>query len=104
MSRFLAMGLLVSLLTVPLTAAGDDSPIVIENDVLRVTLNVSDASLIVFDKRIAFEWRQSVAPGFQVAPGSIKKTAASLEAQIAGKGGPYSLTLALSPDRPHGLD
>src|SRR4051794_23680503 len=104
MDRIVITLALVLLLGAALTAAGDDAPTAIENDTLRVTLNTGDASLIVRDKRTEFEWRQSITPGLHVAPGSLKKSVASLSAQIAGKGGPYSLTLSLSPDCPHGVD
>jgi hypothetical protein len=104
MGRFLVTGFCLSLLAVALTAAEDNAPTTIENNTLRITLNINDASLIVHDKRMDFEWGQSVTPGFQVASGTVKSSAASLSAQIAGKGGPFSLTLALLPDCPHGVD
>src|SRR5438093_6317170 len=34
----------------------------IENDVLRISLSISDASLTVVDKRITLEWRQQARP------------------------------------------
>ena len=35
---------------------------------------------------------------------SLKQTPGSLSAEVAGPGGPYSITLTLAPDRPHGID
>jgi hypothetical protein len=87
-----------------ITAANDQAAVSIENDSLLVTLNTSDASLTVTDKRIAMPWRQQVTPGFQVVATSVKRLPTTLSAEVQGKDGPYLLTLALTPDSPHGVD
>ena len=62
----------------------------IENDVLRISLSISDASLTVVDKRVALDWRQQVRPGFRVASDSIRVSPTSLSATVLGEGQPMS--------------
>ena len=85
-------------------AADADAPVSIENDALRISLAIQDASLTVTDKRIGLVWRQQVTPGFRVIASSVKQTPANLSAEVTGQGGPYSLTLSLTPDRLHGFE
>jgi len=82
---------------------GNDVP-TIENDVVRISLSTSDASLTVVDKRIPLEWRQQVRPGFRVAPDSIHTTPTSLSATVLGEGATYALTVSLSKDSPFAFD
>src|SRR5437867_5117796 len=60
---------------------GNDVPTV-ENDVVRISLSISDASLSVVDKRISLEWRQQVRPGFRIAPDSVRTSPTSLSARV----------------------
>ena len=93
------------LLIGPASWAADDPALVsIENELLRIALAQNDASLTVTDKRTALVWRQAVTPGFRVVASSIKQTPGTISAEIAGDGGPYTLTLSLNPDCPHGFD
>jgi Glycosyl hydrolases related to GH101 family, GH129 len=82
---------------------GNDLP-TIENDVVRISLSTSDASLTVVDKRIPLEWRQQVRPGFRVAPDSIHTSPTSLSATVAGEGATYALTVSLSKESPSAFD
>src|SRR5262249_43874053 len=91
-------------LTAARPIAAEDAAVFIENDVLRVSLAPNDASLTVTDKGNGFVWRQQVAAGFRVEPASIKQSPGSLAAEVAGPGGPYSLSIRLAPDAPHGFD
>jgi hypothetical protein len=84
--------------------AAEDAAVVIENDVLCVSLAAQDASLTVTDKRNDFVWRQQVAAGFRVMPASVKVSPGSLSAEVTGLGGPYSLSIRLAADSPHGFD
>ena len=68
----------------------------VENDVLRISLSISDASLTVVDKRITLEWRQRVRPGFRVAPDSVHIRPTSLSARVEGEGRTYLLTVSLA--------
>ena len=82
---------------------GNDVP-TIENDVVRISLSASDASLTVVDKRIPLEWRQQVRPGFRVAPDSIHTTPASLSATVLGEGATQASApelLAAPPESSH---
>lgn len=76
---------------------GNDAP-PIENDLVRISLSASDASLIVVDKRIPLEWRQQVRPGFRVASDTIRTNATSLSATVLGGAEPYVLTISLSKE------
>ena len=76
----------------------------LENDMLRISLSISDASLTVVDKRIALEWRQQVSPGFRVAPDSIRLSPTSLSATVLRTGATYVLTISLTKESPHAFD
>ena len=76
----------------------------IENDIVRISLSTSDASLTVVDKRIPLEWRQQVRPGFRVAPESIRTNPTSLAATVLGEGATYALTVSLSKESPAAFD
>ncbi|PYV69505.1 MAG: hypothetical protein DMG96_33785 [Acidobacteria bacterium] len=76
----------------------------IENDVLRISLSISDASLTVVDKRITLEWRQQVRPGFRVAADSIRVSPTSLSARVLGEGATYVLTVSLTKESPYAFD
>src|SRR6478672_9712199 len=91
-------------LAAAIAAADDNASASIENDSLRVALNVTDASLAVTDKRFGLAWQQRVTPGFQVVASSVKRTPGSISAEITGKGGPYLLILSFAPDCPEGFD
>jgi len=56
----------------------------IENDVLRIALSISDASLTVLDKRIKLEWGQQVRPGFRIAAEGVRVSPTSLSATVLG--------------------
>src|SRR4051794_13297109 len=84
--------------------ADENASAVLENEALRISLSPQDASFSVTDKRIGLVWPQQVTPGLRVVAGSLKQTPGSLSAQVAGPGGPYSITLTLAPDRPHEID
>jgi hypothetical protein len=88
----------------PARGADDEAPVILENEVLRLSLSRQDASLSVTDKRIGLDWPQKVAPGFRVVAEGLKAGPGSLSAVVAGQGGPYALTLTLAPDCPHGFD
>ena len=96
--------LLVWLVAAAAWAADDKALVILENEVLRISLALDDASLTVTDKRLGLVWRQEVTAGFQVVPSSVKQTPGSLSAEVTGKGSPYSITLTLAPDSPHGFD
>src|SRR5712691_448302 len=81
-----------------------NAPPTIENDVLRISLSPSDASLTVVDKRITLEWRQQVRPGFRVAPDSIRMSPTSLSARVLGEGATYVLTISLIKECPYAFD
>jgi hypothetical protein len=98
-----AVALLLCFAASRFTAAEDAAPVV-ENNVLRVSLAPNDASLTVTDKRNDLVWRQQVAAGFRVTAASIKQSPGNLSADVTGPGGPYSLTIRLAPDSPHGFD
>jgi Glycosyl hydrolases related to GH101 family, GH129 len=105
MKRIGLCALAVVGLIAPTTWAADDNALPsIENDALRISLRTQDASLTVIDKQIGLVWRQQMTRGFQVAISSVKQTPGSLSAEVTGQGGPYVLTLSLSPDCPHGFD
>src|SRR5437899_7312331 len=76
----------------------------IENDVLRISLSPSDASLTVVDKRITLEWRQQVRPGFRVEPDSIRVSQTSLSAKVLGEGATYVLTISLTKESQYAFD
>src|SRR6184192_1238826 len=76
----------------------------IENDVLRISVSISDASLTVVDKRIALEWRQQVRRGFRIAPDSIRMSPTSLSASVLGGGATYVLTISLTKESPYAFD
>src|SRR5436305_9967462 len=84
--------------------ADQDAPAILENEALRISLSPRDASFSVTDKRIGLAWPQKVTPGFRVVADGLKQTPGSISAGVAGPGGPYSITLTLAPDRPHGID
>ena len=84
--------------------ADENASAILENEALRISLSPQDASFSVTDKRIGLVWPQQVTPGFRVVADSLKRTPGSLSAEVAGPGGPYSITLTLAPDRPHGID
>jgi hypothetical protein len=75
----------------------------IENDVLRVSVSLSDASLTVVDKRIALEWHQQVRRGFRVVPDSIRVSPTSLSATVLGRA-TYVLTISLTKEFPYAFD
>jgi hypothetical protein len=75
----------------------------IENDVLRISLSLSDGSLTVVDKRTGLEWRQQVRRGVRVAPDSICVTPTSLSATVLGRAN-YTTTISLTKECPHGFD
>jgi Glycosyl hydrolases related to GH101 family, GH129 len=105
MNRITLCALVVVGLIAPTAQAADDNALPsIENDALCVSLLKQDALLTVMDKRIGLVWRQRVAPGFQVVAASVKQTPGRLSAKVTGQGGPYSLTISLAPDHPHGFD
>ena len=83
--------------------SGNDRP-TIENDVLRIALSMSDASLTVVDKRVTLEWRQQVRPGFRVAPDSIRMSPTSFSARVLGEGATYVLTISLTKESPYAFD
>jgi Glycosyl hydrolases related to GH101 family, GH129 len=76
----------------------------IENEVVRISLSISDASLTVVDKRIALEWRQQVRPGFRVAPDSIRTNPTSLSATVLGEAASYLLTVSLTKESAYAFD
>src|SRR3954471_8541943 len=84
--------------------ADDHASAILENEALRISLSLQDASFSVTDRRIGLVWPQQVTPGFRVVADSLKRTPVSLSAEVAGPGVPYSITLTLAPDRPHGID
>jgi hypothetical protein len=86
------------------SSAADEGASFIENDLLRIALNRSDASLTVDDKRLGVAWRQAVKAGFQVTESSIKQQPGSLSAEVTGAGGPFALAIRLTPDQPHGFE
>src|SRR5262249_61930472 len=61
--------LALSLAGAPARGADDEAPVILENEVLRLSLSRQDASLSVTDKRIGLVWPQKVAPGFRVVAG-----------------------------------
>lgn len=102
--RRLWIALLAWLLAAAGSIADDAAAISIDNDVLRVTLNTSDASLTVTDKRIGHTWKQAITPGFSVVPSTAQKTGDGITAEVAGPGGPYRLNLTLPADSPHSVE
>ena len=76
----------------------------VENDVLRISLSVSDASLAVVDKRIMLEWRQHVRPGCRVVADSIRVSPTSLSATVLGEMATYVLTISVTKDSPYAFD
>ena len=75
----------VAFLVAEAAGAADANALVsIENDALRISLAVQDASLTVTDKRIGLVWRQHVTPGFQVIASSVKETPGNLSAEVTG--------------------
>ena len=88
------------------SARGADDPAsaILENEALRISLSPRDASFSVTDKRIGLVWPQRATPGFRVVADSLKRAPGSLSAEVVGPRGPYSITLALDPDREHGFD
>ena len=83
---------------------GNDVPS-IEDDVVRISLSTSDASLSVVDKRIPLEWRQQVRSGFRIALDSIRTSPTSLSARVLGEEGEaYVLTISLSKESPVAFD
>src|SRR6478672_10336057 len=98
------LSLSVGLVSFVLSAAGDDASPSIENNVLRITLNSSEASLTVTDRRNGLVWRQMVTPGFSAAKATIKQSSTSISLEVSGKGGPYLFTIGFAADRPHGFD
>ncbi|HEX4149731.1 MAG TPA: hypothetical protein VHY20_12120, partial [Pirellulales bacterium] len=97
---------LVSGSALPAAAADspDDDSLVLENDVLKVSLRKSDASIAVFDKRNSALWRQQVSPGFRVAAGSGRVAGETLSARVEGSQFACVLTLKFSAGAPHALD
>src|SRR5262245_58235884 len=104
--QYVALGALPLALLVAgaVGAAESDTPTSLENETLRISLAVQDASLTVADRRIGLVWRQRVTPGFRVVASSVAQSPGKLSAEVTGQGGPYSLTISLAPDRPHGFD
>lgn len=86
------------------TAAAGGHEFVLENDVLRIALSVTNGGLMVLDKRAGLTWRQQVTPGFAVAPDSVRTGAGALSAELAGPKERYVIKVAFSEGRPHGFD
>ncbi len=76
----------------------------IENNVLRIALSQTDASLSVVDKRGGLVWRQPATPGFRVAPDAVTVNPTSLSARVVGPGGTYAVTVSFTRERPHAFD
>jgi len=92
------------LLATSLSPADDNTAFNVENDVLRMTLSLSDASLTVVDKRIGHTWKQAVTFGYSVAASSVRCSGGEMSADVAGPGGPFALNVQLVPNCPHGFD
>ena len=104
--RYLDLCAMPLILLVAGTVAAEDAGalVSIENNALRISLAAQDGSLTVTDKRIGLIWRQQVTPGFQIIASSVKQSPGTLSAEVTGRGGPYSLTLSLTPDHLHGFE
>src|ERR1051325_2508961 len=100
--RWSAVALLIASVTFA-NAQNNDAVSTIENDVLRISLSVSDASLTVVDKRIGLEWRQQVRSGFRVTPDSVRLSPTSISATVLGRAS-YFVTISLTKELPYAFD
>src|SRR5690242_18212347 len=69
----------------------------IENDVLRISASIADASLTVIDKRTGLEWHQQSRLGVRLDPESSRVTPTSLSATLLGRA-TYALTISLDKE------
>jgi hypothetical protein len=100
--RWSAVALLIASVTFA-NAQNNDAVSTIENDVLRISLSVSDASLTVVDKRIGLEWRQQVRSGFRVTPDNVRLSPTSISATVLGRAS-YFVTISLTKELPYAFD
>ena len=82
---------------------GKQTPM-LENDVLRLSLSLQDASLTVVDKRIGLVWRQQARTGFRVEPDAMSVSPTSLTAKVVTKEGTFAVAISLSKECLHAFD
>ena len=76
----------------------------LENEVLRVSLSLQDASLTVVDKRIGLVWRQQTRPGFRLALDAMSIAPTSLFAKVVGEEATYAVSISFAKECPHAFD
>ncbi|MCX7016009.1 MAG: hypothetical protein NTW86_26210, partial [Candidatus Sumerlaeota bacterium] len=84
-------------------ADGGKAP-ALENEALRVSLSLLDASITVVDKRIGLVWRQAPRPGFRVAADTVRVGPTTLSATVTGEDATYAVSISFAQECPHAFD
>ncbi|HET7511398.1 MAG TPA: glycoside hydrolase [Chthoniobacterales bacterium] len=92
----LALALLVTLSATAAARAIAAPPPILENEVMRLELSTGDGAIRVLHKPAALDWRQQVAPGFKVVPGTLQVSSQSISCRVSGPGETCELTIRLA--------